>query len=133
MPITNSWLAGPAPERDLTREVLEGRILQLLSTHNTAVVATVNKDVSPTATPLRYYSLGFEIFYTSWNDSRKSRNLRRDPRVSAGIVARWLVRPAAEALNYSGQHARWSETTPRSSTIGKPSVGSQTMWSAACR
>ena len=36
---------------------------------------------------MRYYSLGFEIFYSSWNDSAKSRNLRRDPRVSAGIVA----------------------------------------------
>ena len=42
----------------------------MLSTHNTAVVATVNKDGSPTATPVRYYSLGFEIFYTSWNASR---------------------------------------------------------------
>lgn len=87
MPVTNPWLAEPLPDRDLPREQLEERILQLLSTHNTAVVATVNKDGSPTATPVRYYSLGFEIFYTSWNASRKSRNLRRDPRVSAGIVA----------------------------------------------
>ena len=35
----------------------------------------------------RYFSLGFAIFYANWNDSVKSRNLRRDPRVSAGIVA----------------------------------------------
>ena len=52
-----------------------------------AVVATINADGSPAATPVRYYSLGFEIFYTSWNASQKSRNLRRDPRVSAGIFA----------------------------------------------
>jgi len=39
------------------------------------------------ATRVRYSSLGFEIFYTSWNASVKSQNLRRDPRVSAGIVA----------------------------------------------
>ncbi len=55
--------------------------------HNLAVVATVNKDGRPAATPVRYYSLGFEIFYMSWNASVKSRNLRRDPRVSVGIVA----------------------------------------------
>jgi len=87
MPLTNPWLAGPSPDRDLPREILEERILNLFSTHNLAVVATINRDGSPAATPVRYFSLGLEIFYTSWNDSVKSRNLRRDPRVSAGIVA----------------------------------------------
>lgn len=87
MPLTNPWLAGPTPDRELPRDVLEERILNLLSTHNAAVIATVSADGSPVATPVRYFSLGFEIFYTSWNDSAKSRNLRRDPRVSAGVVA----------------------------------------------
>lgn len=87
MPLTNPWLAGPAPDGKLPRPELEERILNLLSTHNVAVIATVGPDGSPAATPVRYYSLGFEIFYTSWNDSPKSRNIRRDPRVSAGIVA----------------------------------------------
>ncbi|QDP96204.1 pyridoxamine 5'-phosphate oxidase family protein [Microlunatus elymi] len=87
MPLTNPWLAGPAPDRELPRERLEERILNLLSTHNMAVVATVNPDGSPAATPVRFYSLGFEIFYTSWNSSPKSRNLRRDPRVSAAVFA----------------------------------------------
>ncbi|MBM6399790.1 pyridoxamine 5'-phosphate oxidase family protein [Phycicoccus sonneratiae] len=87
MPLTNSWLAGDSPTRRLPREVLEERILNLLSTHNTAVIATVNDDGSPNATPVRYFNLGFEIVYTSWNGSVKSRNLRRDVRVAAGIVA----------------------------------------------
>lgn len=87
MPLTNPWLAGPTPDCDLPRDQLEERILNLFSTHNLAVIATVNKDGSPAATPVRYFSLGLEIFYTSWNASVKSRNLRRDPRVSAGIVA----------------------------------------------
>ncbi|MBM6405268.1 pyridoxamine 5'-phosphate oxidase family protein [Phycicoccus sp. CSK15P-2] len=87
MPITNPWLSGPAPTAVLSRDVLEERILNLFSTQNTAVVATVNTDGSPTATPVRYSSQGFEVFYTSWNASVKSRNLRRDPRVSVGIVA----------------------------------------------
>lgn len=87
MALTNPWLTGPSPDEDLPRDVLEERILNLLSTNNLAVIATVNRDGSPSATPVRYFSLGFEIFYTSWNASVKSRNLRHDPRVSAGIVA----------------------------------------------
>ena len=50
MPLSNPWLAGPSPGRDLPREQLEERILNLLSTHNLAVIATVNHDGSPTAT-----------------------------------------------------------------------------------
>jgi general stress protein 26 len=87
MPLTNPWLAGPAPDRELPRELLEDRILNLLAIHNMATIATINRDGSPAATPVRYYSLGFEIFYTSWNQSAKSGNLRRDPRVSAAIFA----------------------------------------------
>ncbi|XVX20030.1 pyridoxamine 5'-phosphate oxidase family protein [Actinomycetota bacterium] len=87
MPLTNPWLAGPTSDQELPRDQLEERILNLLSSSNVAVIATVNRDGSPAATPVRYFSLGFEIFYTSWNASVKSRNLRRDPRVSAGIVA----------------------------------------------
>ena len=87
MPITNPWLEGRAPTERLPRGELEERILNLLSTHNTASIATVMGDGSPLATPVRYYSLGFEIFYTSWNASGKSRNIERDLRVSAGIVA----------------------------------------------
>lgn len=87
MPTTNPWLADPSPKRELPREQLEERILNLLSSQNMAVIATVNRDGSPAATPVRYYSLGFEIFYSSWNASVKSRNLRRNPRVSAGIFA----------------------------------------------
>lgn len=71
----------------LPRERLEERILNLLSTQNLAIIATVAPDGSPAATPVRYYSLGLEIMFTSWHASPKSRNLRRDPRVSAGIVA----------------------------------------------
>lgn len=87
MPLSNPWLSDPAPTAELPRKQLEERILNLLSSQNMAVIATVNKDGSPAATPVRYFSLGFEIFYTSWNESVKSRNLRRDPRVSAGIFA----------------------------------------------
>lgn len=87
MPVTNPWLAGPTPAGRLPHADLEERILNLLSSQNMAVIATVDHDGSPSATPVRFFSLGFEIFYTSWNESVKSRNLRRDPRVSAAIFA----------------------------------------------
>ena len=87
MALTNPWLSGPTPTEALPRVELEERILNLLSSQNMAVLATVNKDGSPAATPVRFFSIGFEIFYTSWNESVKSRNLCRDPRVSAGVFA----------------------------------------------
>ena len=58
MPLSNPWLAGPSPGRDLPREQLEERILNLLSTHNLAVIATVNHDGSPTATTRSLFRLG---------------------------------------------------------------------------
>jgi len=87
MALTNPWLAGPSPDAVLPRALLEERILNLLSSQNMAVIASTNADGSPCATPVRYFSLGMEIVHSSWNASVKSRNLARDPRVSAGIFA----------------------------------------------
>ncbi|WP_436699163.1 pyridoxamine 5'-phosphate oxidase family protein [Nocardioides sp. BYT-33-1] len=102
MPVTNPWLAGPAPEGILPREQVEERILNLLSAQNTAVIATIAADGSPAATPVRYFSLGLEIFYTSWNASPKSRNLARDPRVSAGIVAPLVGQASSRGAQFFG-------------------------------
>lgn len=52
-----------------------------------AVIASVDPAGSPAATPVRYFSLGVEVFSTSWNQSPTSRNLRRDPRVWAAVFA----------------------------------------------
>lgn len=102
MPLTNPWLSGPVPDVDLPRDALEERILNLLSSQNLAVIATVSADGSPAATPVRYSSLGFEIFYTGWNASVKSRNLRRDPRVSAGIVTPLVGQASSRGLQIFG-------------------------------
>lgn len=102
MPLTNPWLSGPTPSGTLPRERLEERILNLFSTQNLAVIATVAADGSPAATPVRYYSLGFEIMFTSWSASPKSRNLRRDPRVSAGIVAPLVGQAASRGAQLFG-------------------------------
>lgn len=106
--MTNPWLSGRTPDGVLPRAELEERILNLLSSQNMAVVATTTADGTPVATPVRYYSLGFEVMYTSWNESPKSRNLRRDPRVSAGIFAPLVGRASSRGLQIFG-HARTLE------------------------
>ena len=112
MPLTNPWLSGAAPTRRLPRPDLEERILNLLSSQNMAVIATTNRDGSPAATPVRYFSLGFEIFYTSWNDSVKSHNLRRDPRVSAGIFAPLVGQASSRGVQLFGTARTVERTDP---------------------
>jgi nitroimidazol reductase NimA-like FMN-containing flavoprotein (pyridoxamine 5'-phosphate oxidase superfamily) len=84
--LTNPWLSGPTPTGQLTRERLEERILNLLSSQNMCVLATTGPD-GPLATPVRYYSIDFAIMFTAAPRSPKMRNLAADPRVSVGIFA----------------------------------------------
>lgn len=86
MPVTNPWLAGPAPKRRLDRDRLDERILNLLSAQNMCVLATAGPD-GPLATPVRYYHLDFAILFTAAAGSPKMRNLAADPRVSIGVFA----------------------------------------------
>ena len=112
MPITNPWLSGATPAKVMPRADLEEHILNLLSSQNMAVIATTNRDGSPAATPVRYFSLGFEIFYTSWNDSVKSRNLRRDPRVLAGIFAPLVGQASSRGAQLFGTARTIERTDP---------------------
>lgn len=59
MPVTNEWLAGPAPKARLGRERLEERILNLMSSQNMCVIATTGPE-GPLATPVRYFHLAAE-------------------------------------------------------------------------
>jgi len=86
MPVTNPWLSGPAPTGRLTRERLEERILNLLSSQNMCVLATTGPD-GPLATPVRYYPLDFAVMFTAAPRSPKVRNIAAEPRVSVGIFA----------------------------------------------
>lgn len=94
--------AGEAPAGLLARDALEDRILNLLSSQNMAVIATIDPHGAPAATPVRYYSLGVEIMYTSWNASPKSRNLQRDPRVSAAVFAPLVGQASSRGLPMFG-------------------------------
>ncbi|MEV4810089.1 pyridoxamine 5'-phosphate oxidase family protein [Micromonospora avicenniae] len=86
MPVTNPWLAGPAPARRLDRHRLEERILNLLSSQNMCVIATSGPD-GPLATPVRYFHLDFALMFTATATSPKMRNIAADPRVSIGVFA----------------------------------------------
>lgn len=86
MPVTNPWLAGPAPRDRLDRGRLEERILNLLSSQNMCVLATTGPD-GPLATPVRYHHLDFDLMFTAAAGSPKMRNLAADPRVSVGVFA----------------------------------------------
>ncbi|MFD1539029.1 pyridoxamine 5'-phosphate oxidase family protein [Nonomuraea guangzhouensis] len=86
MPVTNEWLAGPSPTKRLDRDLLEERILNLLSSQNMCVLATSGAD-GPLATPVRYFHLGFTVMFTAVPTSPKMRNVAADPRVSIGIFA----------------------------------------------
>ena len=86
MPLTNPWLTVPTPTRKLDRDRLEERILNLLSSQNMCVLATVGPD-GPLATPVRYYPLDFTLMFTAAPRSPKMRNIAADPRVSVGVFA----------------------------------------------
>lgn len=124
--LNNPWLAAPKPTGLMSREALEDRILNLLSSQNMAVIATVAPDGSPSATPVRYPSLGMEIMYTSWNATPKSRNLRLDPRVSVGIFAPLVGPASSREHSSSAPRERWSGTTRKQTATGPSSVGKRT-------
>jgi hypothetical protein len=120
MPVTNPWLAGPAPTAPLDRERLAERILNLLSSQNMCVVATSGSD-GPLATPVRYYHLDFRLLFTAAPDSPKMRNLAVDPRVSVGIFAPPVV-IEAERIVYTEYWLRREGFAPRQVWRREPGV-----------
>lgn len=99
--LSNPWLAGPAPTARVERAVLEERILNLLSTQNMCVLATVGPD-GPLATPIRYFHLDFTVIFTAQAGSPKMRNIDEDPRVSVGIFAPLLGQASSRGAQVFG-------------------------------
>jgi nitroimidazol reductase NimA-like FMN-containing flavoprotein (pyridoxamine 5'-phosphate oxidase superfamily) len=136
MPVTNPWLAGPTPAKRLDRARLEERILNLLSSQNMCVLATVGPE-GPLATPVRYFHLDFTIVFTAAPHSPKIRNLAVEPRVSIGIFAPLVGQASSRGAQLFGrarildsaqsEHAfywsavRWqSDHVERSRLLGEP-------------
>lgn len=84
--VANPWLVGPAPTKKLPHQRLEERILNLLSSQNTCVLATAGAD-GALATPVRYYHCDLVVFFTCQASTPKLRNIEQDRRVSVGLFA----------------------------------------------
>lgn len=98
----NPWLAGPAPTAKLGRDELEERVLNLLSTQNMCVLATVGRD-GPLATPVRYFHRDFTVVFTAQPGSPKMRNIASDPRVSIGVFAPLVGQASSRGAQLFGQ------------------------------
>ncbi|MDR6315873.1 pyridoxamine 5'-phosphate oxidase family protein [Actinoplanes couchii] len=103
---------------------LEESILNLLATHNMCVLATTDPSGAPHATPVRYFADGFDLIVTSLGDSPKIRNLRADPRMSAGVFAPLTTVESSRGAQLFGTarilspgdeefESRWRIVTPR--------------------
>ena len=132
MPVTNEWLAGPSPTKRLDRELLEERILNLLSSQNMCVLTTSGAD-GPLATPVRYFHLDFALMFTAVPTSPKMRNVAADPGSRSVYSPRWWDRPAAEVSRSSDEPAFSGSMIRSSRTTGPRSGGSRIMWSVRAR
>ena len=112
MPVTNPWLAGPSPQKKLGRERLEERILNLLSSQNMCVLATIGEN-GPLATPVRYYHLDFTILFSAAANSPKMRNIASDPRVSIGVFAPMVGQASSRGDQLFGEAEILSSHEPR--------------------
>ncbi len=139
MPVTNPWLAGPAPGGRLDRARLEERLLNLLSSQNMCVLATAGPD-GPLATPVRYFHLDLAVMFTAAADSPKMRNIATDPRVSIGIFAPLVGQASSRGAQVFGRASvltsdhphfahywpafRWqSDHVERSRSLDEPPTG----------
>lgn len=139
MTVTNPWLAGPTPTKRLERDRLEERILNLLSSQNMCVLATLRPD-GPLATPVRYFHLDFTLVFTAAGASPKMRNIGADPRVSIDLFAplvgqassrgaqlfgtATILQPGAEDFERYWSLVRWqSDHVERSRSLDEPPLG----------
>jgi len=111
MPLTNPWLAEPAPTRPLPPDRLEERIRNLLSSQNMCVLATTGAG-GPLATPVRYYPLDFAVMFTASPRSPKMRNIAADPRVSVGVFAPLVGQASSRGAQIFGQARVLTESDP---------------------
>ncbi|WP_430784487.1 pyridoxamine 5'-phosphate oxidase family protein [Actinoplanes sp. G11-F43] len=81
---------------------LEERIRNLLATQNMCVLSTTDPDGAPHATPVRYFSTGLTLIFTSLGSSPKIRNLRADPRISVGVFAPLTTPESSRGAQYFG-------------------------------
>jgi len=98
----------------MPREMTPEEIRAFLS-HGTrtAKLATSGPSGQPHVMPVWFALEGEELLFTTWGDSVKGRNLRRDPR-AAIVVDDEVASPRRSAA------ATWAPIEPRSSAVETP-------------
>ncbi len=79
------WVERPWPEKILPKDQLLERIEQLLGLRNVCVLATVDKDGAPIASPIEYHADGLNLYMFPDPGTPKLNAMKRDSRVSLAI------------------------------------------------
>jgi nitroimidazol reductase NimA-like FMN-containing flavoprotein (pyridoxamine 5'-phosphate oxidase superfamily) len=87
MSLAYPWVEPPWSQAPLPREQLEDRIQQLLAATNMCVMATVNAEGAPIASPIEYYADGFDLYMLPDPGTPKLKALQRNPRISVAVHA----------------------------------------------
>lgn len=86
---------------------LSPRQVELLQRPNVAIVATIRRDGTPQLTPTWIDTDGEHVLINTAEGRAKTRNLRRDPRLSVCVVDRddqysWVAITGTVELTYEG-------------------------------
>ena len=65
---------------------VEQEIISILDDTNDLTIATVRKDGYPQATTVSFVNDGMAIYFGTWSQSQKAKNIARDDRVSIAIT-----------------------------------------------
>ena len=119
------WVEPPWPEEKLPRQNLEDRIQQLLGSTNMGVLATVNSDGQPIASPIEYYVDGIDLYMLPDPGTPKLKAMQRDPRVCFSVNGPYhgwhsargvqifgeasIIEPHAEGWDHAMSIFRWHE------------------------
>jgi len=98
------WVEGPPwPDKKMPRAQLEDHIQHLLAETNMCVLATINKDGSPIASPIEYYADGLDLYMLPDPGTPKLAAMQRDPRISLAVSREYHGWHSAHGLQFFGQ------------------------------
>jgi general stress protein 26 len=99
------WLEPPWPDKELPRDQLEDRIQQTLAATNMCVMATINSNGRPMASPIEYYADGFDLYTLPDPGTPKLKAIQRDPNISVAVNLPYHGWHSGRGLQYFGTAA----------------------------
>ena len=94
------WVVPPWSEEAMPRDELEERIHETLLLVNTCVLATINKDGKPIASPIEYYPDRLDLYMLPDAGSPKLLAMERDPEMSLAVHMNHNTWAHARGLQY---------------------------------